>query len=186
MSDVKQTDNEVGGDMAGRDINKTVNVLPPRNPSRLKALQIQFEEDCKNKPELKQFIEAIQHFLATVDDTEIIGLSEKLTKGGRLDEVKVAESCKESFYKLLTKNQFSPAAQQIYTILLGGIYNSFMAYVAPLIEKKEEKATINSTLYEKVLLPLQEQINDEGLHVNPHELRGMLYFLTGNCHIRWH
>lgn len=186
-ADVSQKENTVTGDMAAGDIHKTtvINQLPPKNPTRLQALQLQFEQDCNNKPQLKEFIDSIQHFLTSVDGPVIVGLAAKLTMGGRAEEIPVAEECKEQFYKLLTKNQFSNAAQQIYTFLLGRIYDSFIAYVYPLIEAKSDKAVVNAALYEKVLVPLHTQINDEGLHINPHELRGMLYFLTGNCHIWW-
>lgn len=185
MQKIIQKNNQVDGDLVAGD--KTVNIITPQPiPNQLKSLQQQFEQDCIDKPDLKVFIAAIQHYLDKIDGETVVGLEAKLIKGGRKGELTAAESLKEKFAKLLTRNQFSEAAQRIYTYMLGNLYESFIAYVSPLIEKNEDKSIVDKVLFEKVLSPLMTLIDENHLHIHPPELRGMLYFLTGNCHIQWH
>ena len=186
MNKVVQKNNTVDGDqVAGDKYEHNVHVHDS-SPGLLKTLQKQFEEDCKSQPDLKEFIEIIQHYLDRIDDTEVEGLESKLQKAHRNDELKEAEKCKEKFVKLLTRNQFSEAAQKMYTHLLGRVHENFKGHVRPLIQEGASRKDIDKALLKEVIEPLLKLIDDNLLHIHPPELRGMLYFLTGNCHIQWH
>jgi hypothetical protein len=37
----------------------------------------------------------------------------------------------------------------------------------------------------QIISPVSELLGENVLDIYPDELSGMLYFLTGNCHIRW-
>jgi hypothetical protein len=186
MSDTRtdQQDNTVLGDQAGRDINKNYYTQSNAKTS-MSSLIEQYKKEAAENQSLKDFIGVLQHYLNNVDGARIIGLEAKLNAGGRQSEIDEAISLKELFYKKLKTSQFSEAAQHMMAFILGDMREAYRAYVYPLIEKKEDKSAVDKIILEKILNPLLEKLEENVLRISIAELRGMLFFLTGNCHIRW-
>ena len=70
------------------------------------------------------------------------------------------------------------------------IDNGFYTYVYPLILENQSKKYILEILNEKVIQPILEILNKEGaednyLNYNANDIFGMVYFLTGKCHLNW-
>ena len=70
------------------------------------------------------------------------------------------------------------------------IDNGFYTYVYPLILENQSKKYILEILNEKVIQPILEILNKEGaednyLDYNANDIFGMVYFLTGKCHLNW-
>ena len=82
------------------------------------------------------------------------------------------------------------AQQKIDVEIFSIIDNGFYTYVYPLILENQSKKDILEILNEKVIQPILEILNKEGaednyLDYNANDIFGMVYFLTGKCHLNW-
>jgi hypothetical protein len=80
--------------------------------------------------------------------------------------------------------------QRIDVDIFSFIDNNFDTYVFPKIRAKETKEIIKQCLMEKIIQPIIELLNREGecdeyLNYNENDIFGMVYFLTGKCHLNW-
>jgi hypothetical protein len=182
---VKQENNTVGGDQAGRDIN---NYNFGNNSSRLSQMTRlieKFKTEKANNPQLSVFINELEHFTNRIGNENVIGLEEKLKAGNRENIIEFALRNKELYSRKLLKFQFSEAAQQINVYLLGLAEVYFTNYVYPKICNDESESAVNTVLIEQVINPLINELDENVLDFSPTEINGMIYFLTGNCHIKW-
>lgn len=177
-----QRDNTAGV-IAGRDANIHIQEAPRRSP--LAALVERYRAEAERDKNLREFIENIQLFLDPATE-ELVDLERKLELGQRSAEYRTALRMKESFYKKLLTHQLSPAAQEIFAHLLGFIHNRFQAVVVPLIAAGTAREEVDAVLASQVLEPTHELLVDNALSIHFQDLRGMLYYLTGSCHIKWH
>lgn len=189
MSRIDQTNNTVGGDQAAGDIFKptiNVNSIPKTN---LGLLLKKLSEEAAEDQVLQQYIAGLEIFTRQVPNEIVIGLEEKMTAASRQNEITKALMLKEMIFGDLKRNIFSPSFQTIYATLMGKLQELFEVYVKPEIDAGAGNPIIDQLVYEKVLAPVQREIDSCGepcTIVMPQHLRGMLYFLTGNCHIKWH
>lgn len=80
-----------------------------------------------------------------------------------------------------------PSSSTVY--LFAKLCHSFDTYILPNIES-QPLCDIRQMVYEKVVLPIIDEINANGscdrqLCYNEDDIYGMLYYLTGKCHINW-
>jgi hypothetical protein len=134
-------------------------------------------------------MESLKHYLTKLDG---IDMPTKLRDGGfNENEIIKAARRKEKFAKRLEKNLFFESAQWIDSQLFAKILIDFEVYVEiPLINKGASKDEIFQAVVEKVVYPVLELINlegenDEVLNYTTEDIFGMVYYLTGKCHINW-
>lgn len=134
-------------------------------------------------------MESLKHYLTKLDG---IDMPTKLQDGGFTEnEIIKASRRKEKYAKKLEKNLFFESAQWIDSQLFAKIMIDFETYVEiPLINNGANKDEILSTVVEKVINPILELINIEGendevLNYTTEDIFGMVYYLTGKCHINW-
>ena len=189
MSDfeAKQEKNIVGGDQAGRDINKNIYIVPNDGGRRtpMGNLIEKFRYEKKNDIQFKKTIEKLEHYSRRVEGDEIIGLEAKL-KAAEYDAfIEFAQKTKELFAKKLAKHQFSESAQQIYAFLLAEMWDRYYRNVYPQIQNGLPQDRICKLVETQVLDPIKELLEENVLELYADEISGMLCFLTGNCHIKW-
>lgn len=184
----KQIGNIVGGDQAGRDINKTINVYPHSKPA-LSILIKKYEQEKADDVIFTSMVEKLQHFVANIDakDDEFSGLEEKLTDGKYDAYLEYAKRAKESFAKRLTKLQLYESAQKILAFLLADILTRYHNTVYPLIEKGSTQEEVLKAVQDEIVDPIHMMFEEcfISLELYKDEVNGALYFLTGNCHIKW-
>lgn len=81
-NDIKISETSIGGNFTGRDsinINNTY-----ERSAYLQDLYEKFLKEKEENQELREFCEELDYFNSIIDK-DIIGLDEKLKKGGRLD-----------------------------------------------------------------------------------------------------
>lgn len=130
-----------------------------------------------------------KYYITTLDGVD---MPTKLSHGG-FNESEIIEATrkKEKYAKKLEKNKFFESAQWIDSQLFAKIKIDFEAYVyIPLINSGASKDLIVRTVVEKVVNPILELINSEGeddeiLNYNAEDIFGMVYYLTGMCHLNW-
>lgn len=182
---VKQENNIVGHDQAGRDINNFILGNNSSKLSQMTRLIEKFKKEKANNPQLNVFINELEHFTKRIGNENVIGLEEKLKAGNKENIIEFALRNKELYSRKLLKFQFSEAAQQINVYLLGLAEVYFTNYVYPRICNDESENIVNTVLMEQVITPLINELDENVLDFSPSEINGMIYFLTGNCHIKW-
>ena len=133
-------------------------------------------------------MESLKYYLTKLDG---IDMPTKLEDGGlKKNEIIEATRKKERYAKKLELNRFFESAQWIDSQLFGKIKMDFEAFVLPLINKGVSKDEIFKEVVIKVVQPVLDLINVEGecdevLNYNADDIFGMVYYLTGQCHLNW-
>jgi predicted CopG family antitoxin len=189
INEVTQTNNNVeSGDIAGRDVIKTtINIgrVSYGGKSQLEMLYEKLEQEKQNSTVFSEMVEELMHYKSYAENSEMIGLEKKLENGNRLRYLNFAESVKEKFTKKLLKNEHSETAQQIYAFLLAKVYSRFETHIYPSLNAGHTEEYINQLVVEFIIKPLEELLGNNLLHIYEDEINGMIYFLMGNCHIKW-
>jgi hypothetical protein len=82
---------------------------------------------------------------------------------------------------------FSRTFQTIYATLMGKVYEEFQIWVRPAVVKGASREVIDQLVYNHVIKPVVAELETcpEYNEAAMPTVRGMLYFLTGNCHLVW-
>ena len=187
---IRQEDIKVGkGDVvAGDKIDNSHHHYDTRRNLKITRLFEALKAESDKDDKLSDICDELVRYL-TEKDT--IGLEQKLKDGGFNNSyIDNAFEQKEFFAKKLYRYQEFESAQRIYVELLALIKTNFQDYISPLIASNGTYEIINSEVREKVINPIIDMLNSDGanddiLNLNAEEVRGMLYYLTGRCHIKW-
>jgi hypothetical protein len=178
---VSQKGNIVSGDLVAGD--KVVYISQPVTP--LTRLYKRYLEDRETNELPAELYEKLQHFCNQSTDGDIRGLADKLTAANHVDLILAAERLKESAAKLIIRWQTSGTAQDILAWILGKMYTEFTFHVTPAIQASATREDVDRLISEKIIQPLENVLGENHLSLDPQDLLGLLFFLTGNCHIRW-
>lgn len=152
----------------------------------MRALIARFKVEAEENETFSGVIPKLQHFSNVVDAPEAIqGLEGKLTDAGYENFLHLGITTKEQFAKKLIEFQFSRSAQEILSFLLAEVFTRFHTSVLPAISSNESHAVVFRLVQSEVINPISDLVEENVLDLYADELTGMLYFLTGNCHIKW-
>lgn len=172
-----------GGDFAGRDLTKIQVTFSVGN---IKELYKRFEEERKNNVQFNEVIEELDVYQRQKSNEKVIGLEAKLKVGNKTEElIEMAMELKESYSKKLEKNKFFESAQRINVYLLGYARTQFVTYVYPAIKKGSNDEEVNALMEYFVIQPMLKMLEGDTYGFTPQDIHGILYFLTGNCFIKW-
>lgn len=166
-----------------------INQTPIAPQSRLASWFARLQEDFKNDVRLQKKMNDIMRYRTKLPHT--IGLEQKLLDGGFAKKaIDKARRQKQTYAKKATKYQYYEMANKIDNYLFAIVSDHFDREVLPLIEDEKPLREINQAVYDKVILPVMEELNTVGdsdtcLCYTLDDVFGMLYYLTGNCHINW-
>ncbi|MEZ2145366.1 ABC-three component system protein [Bradyrhizobium sp. DN5] len=191
-----QTGNIVHGHMGGRDVNvyapegdlHITQQLPSANSrSVFRKLFDKLENEAATDRTLTTYIRQLEIYTRRVEDEKVIGLEKKLKMAGRERQVSMAVALKESVYADIKTNVFSSTYQLIVATLMSKIHERFETEIRPLIEAGLDRAHIDKVFSEQITIPISQELDDcpQFKDVAVDYVRGMTFFLTGNCHIRW-
>lgn len=187
--EVEQNDNTVSGDMAGGNINKPSTIFNYNSPSvrisKIKELFARYEQEKQSNVQFKQIVAELQHYTTPLQNETVIGIEGKLTAANRDAYIEYALEVKEHYAKKLTIHEMYESSQLINVYLLALVKSKYMHQVYPLVIRNEDDLTINNAIDTHILNPLLEQLEGDTLGFTSEDIIGMLYFLTGNCHIKW-
>lgn len=167
---------------------REVNNYYTKSESRLGGLFRRLNEEINNDIRLQKKLDDIKRYRTKLRHT--IGLEAKLRDGGFSQSAIIkARRLKMYFAKKSMRFQYYESAQRIDSFLFAKLCNRFDTYILPNIESLP-LCEINQMVYEKVVQPIMYDINANGscdrhLCYNEDDIYGMLYLLTGNCHINW-
>lgn len=188
-----QRGNRAGGHLAGHDVfevhgDYVTQQAPILPESRLSQLYCRLKEEVAGDQQLSDYIEQLAIYTRLVKDENIIGLEGKLTAAHRPDQIEMAMHMKERIYAQIRQNIFSRTFQTIYAILMAKIWEEFTSHVRPAIVRGASREEVDSLINHHVIKPIAAELENcvEYNGIANTDVRGMLYFLTGNCHLLWH
>jgi hypothetical protein len=171
--------------MAARDINKlNIDMRQGTTLNELTLLYARLRAAEVDENDGSGFCEKLNHYLAAPTEGDVRGLEAKLRESGRTDQLYFAMSQKEQAAKMVMRQQSSRVAQRIYTILLDELHTNYMLVVTPVIESGGDRVVVDAAI-NGILHNICSMLGENFLEISVKDLLGLLYFLGGNCHIRW-
>lgn len=171
--------------MAAGNVIKTVNnYYPSASVEELALLYAKLRLDGIGDPSNNVFSHKLMHYLAVPTDGDVRGLEAKLRDSGRLDILHFAMREKEAAVKMLMRYQSSRSAQRVFTILLDELHTIYVLTVTPIIENGGDRAAVDEKI-SNALQVIKSMLGENFLEFTVKDLLGLLFFLAGNCHIRW-
>lgn len=167
------------------DNNGTINFS---SRSRLAQRFLKLKEEVEKDIRYQGFLDDFRRF-----NTELDGKSmpEKLEDGGfNKREIDRATFRKHQYSKKLERFKLYETAQRIDLELFAMINLNFETYIEPLIEAGADTASIKQCLQERIINPIHSLLNEDGqedtiLNYTVEDIYGMVFFLTGKCHLNW-
>ena len=156
--------------------------------SRLSATFERLEQEILNNT-TQEVIDELLMYTTKLDGTK--GLEEKLQDGGfQKMFIQKAIIQKEMYAKRATKYECYPAAQEIILSLFARIKNEFDVRIYPMIITGVDAPLIMQEVHKQIVSPILQMIetngaNDQSLYFNMDHIYGMIYYLTGMCHLNW-
>lgn len=161
------------------------NVALPERKGSLKAAIEAIESEKENNEDFNHYLEVLFHFI-NPRKGEQKDLKMKLEESGRAYLVEDAELLKERFTKIIMRSSFSETAQFAYAQILSKIRTAFMTLVMPMIKQKGISIKeVEEVVFHSIIEQIHFEIGGTSYAHTTEDIRGMLYFLTGNCHIEW-
>ena len=157
--------------------------------SRMASWFRKLKEEIDHDDKLQKKMADIMRYRTKLPHT--LGLKRKLQDGG-YNKTAIDKACrlKQGYAKKATKYQYYEMANRIDDYLFAILNNRFDDYVYPLIVNQRPLADIKQAVSEQVIIPVMKELNENGeddiyLCYTTDDILGMLYYLTGNCHINW-
>lgn len=173
-----------GGVRVGDDTNYVIN-LPPADPTAITRALARIQELSEHDEDFMYFIERLDFFTNQKTQSPMIGLEQKLKNGGREDLLEVAIERKDAFAKRLMKSQLNRRRQAIFLYILQKISFGFEESVRPLIKQGVPNDVIDGVILNGIVDTIYREVVAEDFTIDQYMISGMLYFLTGKCHLIW-
>ncbi|CAM1342142.1 ABC-three component system protein [Tenacibaculum amylolyticum] len=183
-----QNINNEGGVHSQLNVNNFTGNVYLAKKTRFARRFEKLNQEVKNDERYEGTMESLKFYLTKLDG---ISAETKLYDGGfNENEVISAIRRKERYAKRLQLNRFFESAQWIDSQLFAKIKMDFEAFILPLIDSGYSKSEILREVVINVVQPVLDLINIEGeddevLNYNADDIFGMVYYLTGQCHINW-
>ncbi|EAQ5910901.1 hypothetical protein FEF66_23470 [Salmonella enterica] len=153
--------------------------------SNLESTIDQVKKSCLGHDELISIMEDLAEYLDDYPGREIIGLEAKLLRGDRPELLERATRLKSRFARRVAKDQMSLVEQTVYIQVLSAICSSWHQCVYPAIISGQSKAEVDRLINIEIIQPVHKAIVRFDNLVTTELVSGMLYFLTGLCHVSW-
>lgn len=159
--------------------------LPPPDPSVIARALAKMQELKESDEDFQWFVDRLNFFTNDKAKNPVIGLEKKLENGGRYDLVETAIERKDLFAKRLMKSQLNPRRQYVFLYILQKIDFVFEGRVKPLIKKGAPDEVIDAIIMSGIVDNIYCEVVAEDPTIDQAMISGMLYFLTGKCHLVW-
>ena len=177
--------NPIGNQFNVTSLTGSINMA---SKTRLQKKFEKLKEEVRNDSRYDSFIEDFNTYNTIKDG---IGLEQKLIDAGFTErEIIKALALKEKYSKRVVLGEMYLSQQEIDVDIFSFIDSNFEVYIYPKIINGDDKVAIKECLMEKIISPIIELLNRDGenddfLNYNINDIYGMVYFLTGKCHLNW-
>lgn len=187
-SAINVRDNTISGNTVNGDLSvvgvQNIFQSKTRNPKALLALIERSKTLAKDSAEYRNMLDELESFLSNRPGRAIIGLEAKLRGGGREDLIDDAIYLESRFARRLALGQHSPSTTAMFLHCLSQINSAFSSYIYPLMQQPGPQP-IDAAIKLQVIDPIYEELTVVDCSLSVDLVRGMLFFLTGKCHIVW-
>lgn len=172
-----------GGDFVLGTKSTIVVVGPNRNKiTEIIELSKSYAEESDDYREL---VEELESYQKPRPNREIVGLENKLRLASMEELLEDAFYLKDKTARRLARHQFSSQKMAVHIYLFGKIREQFNSNILPIIKNGLSPDEVNQVISNVIVSPISEEVAPADPSINADIVRGMLYFLTGNCHIKW-
>ncbi|MFB6326631.1 ABC-three component system protein [Pantoea deleyi] len=183
---IEQSGNAVtnGSIIAGNQNNQTIHQYAAKGTNR--EIQDLYERLRRgdSSDSNSDFCAELEHYMSLQPEIDVRGLDAKLIESNRKDLLFLAKQMKEKAAKAIMRRQTSRTAQRIFVIILDQIHYDFIMKVTPLIEADCPRVAVDEKIG-SIIDDLYTSLGENLLELTAKDLLGLLFFLGGNCHIRW-
>lgn len=133
--------------------------------------------------------ERVRHYETKIPGTKDV--EEKLTDGGfSPSRIREAIRLKEFWSKEAFRTSDYPVVQEENLQLYSRIVHGFGIYITPMVEDAAPLREIMRELHERIVTPIMDiyqrnSYNDDNLRYTYDHIYGIIYYLTGKCHLNW-
>lgn len=153
--------------------------------SSLEQAVIEIKKSLGEDKEAVDIIDELADYITEHPTREIIGLEKKLINGNREDLNDRAVLLKNRFERKVAKNQMSLAEQHVYVQVLSAISSIWHSKIKPIIDIDASKNAVDSAVFSELIEPVHKAVVRYDTLATSESVSGMLYFLTGKCHLEW-
>ncbi len=153
--------------------------------SSLEAAIEQVKKACRGEEKLVDILADLADYITQHPERTVIGLEKKLENGGRSDLYKRASLLKNRFARRVAKNQMSVTEQCVYIQILSAINTIWYQRIHPHLISGSPSKDVDGLIYEELIKPVHQAIVRFDHTITSETVSGMLYFLTGKCHLVW-
>lgn len=153
--------------------------------SNLETAVEQIKKAGREDERLMHILEELADYITDRPEREILGLEEKLKRGSRSELFERAKELKNKFARRVAKNQMSKTEQLVYIQILAAINTAWHQMIRPRIIAGAMNPEIDQLILEKLIQPVHQAIVRFDQSITTETVSGMLYFLTGKCHLKW-
>ena len=164
------------------------NHIGDNNFSTLTSLETAIEQvktACPDETLLVDILQDLADYITEHPEREIVGLEKKLERGARSDLFNRARFLKNKFARRVAKNQMSLTEQHVYIQILSAINTTWYHRIHPLIVSGATNHEIDQLILDELINPVHQAIVRFDHTITTEVVSGMLYFLTGKCHLIW-
>lgn len=170
-------------DTGGGDFKVGIFIAP--NATKIAALIEAGKAMAEGSLEYDDLMEELNSYQKPRPGREIIGLEGKLNNANMSSLLDDATYLKGEAIKKITRYQFQSHKAALHNYIYGKIYEIFNTQILPLLHQGKTADEINKFISNLIVLPLADEICEADPTINSNTIRGMLYILTGNCHLAW-
>lgn len=155
------------------------------NPSKIEQLILASKALAENSPEYADLIEDLNSYHKPRPGRPIIGLKKKLTNAKMDTLVEDATYLKGRAFRKIARYQLQSYKLALNNYIYGKINEIFNSEIRPLIKSGASPEQVNQYISTMIIKPLSDEVCPADPTINDDTIRGMLYILTGNCHLTW-
>lgn len=153
--------------------------------SSLEQAVIEIKKNLGEDKKAVDIIDELADYITEHPTRKVIGLENKLKNGDREDLKDRAVLLKNRFERKVAKNQMSLAEQHVYVQVLSAISSIWHSKIKPIIDIDASKNAVDSVLFSELIEPVHKAVVRYDTLATSESVSGMLYFLTGKCHLEW-
>lgn len=145
----------------------------------------QVKKVWRGEDKLVDILEDLADYITEHPERKIVGLEKKLELGERIDLFSRARFLKNKFARRVAKNQMSITEQHVYIQILSAINTTWYQSIYPAIVSGTSNQEVDQLIHEELIKPVHQAIVRFDCTITTEAVSGMLYFLTGKCHLIW-
>lgn len=155
------------------------------NPSKIAQLMQASKALEEDSPEYLELIEDLNSYHKPRPGRPIIGLEKKLINAKMDSLIDDATYLKTRAIKKVARYQLQSYKAALNNYIYGKINEIFNSDILPLIKSGASPNEVNSFISNMIIKPISDEVCAADPTINDDTIRGMLYILTGNCHLTW-